>query len=54
VLVTHDVEPGVFYATNNKGVFRSTDAGSSWEAMPIRWPQSLRFGRAHALVVVRE
>ncbi|HEY6540709.1 MAG TPA: glycosyl hydrolase [Ktedonobacteraceae bacterium] len=54
VLATHAAEPGVFYAANNRGVFRSADAGSSWEAMPIRWSQDLRFGRAHALVVVQE
>lgn len=54
VLAAHEAEPGVFYASNNRGVFRSTDAGSSWEAMPVRWPQGLRFGRAHVLVVVQE
>lgn len=52
VLATHEAEPGVFYAANNRGIFRSTDAGSSWEPMPIRWPQDLRVGRAHALIVV--
>jgi len=30
VLVAHEAEPGVFYAANNKGVFRSADAGSTW------------------------
>ena len=54
VLATHEAEPGVFYAANNKGVFRSADAGSSWVVVPIRWPQGLRLGRAHALVVVQE
>jgi hypothetical protein len=54
VLATHEAEPGVFYAANNNGVFRSANAGSSWEALPIRWPQGLRIGRANALVVVPE
>src|SRR5260221_10405952 len=54
VLATHEAEPGVFYAANNKGAFRSADAGSSWEARPIRWPQGMRIGRAHALAVVPE
>lgn len=54
VLATHEAEPGVFYAANNKGAFRSADAGSSWEALPIRWPQGMRIGRAHALAVVPE
>src|SRR5229473_742363 len=54
VLATHEAEPGVFYAANNKGALRSADAGSSWEALPIRWPQGMRIGRAHALAVVPE
>jgi len=52
VLVANEAEPGVFYAANNKGVFRSADAGSSWEMVPIRWPEGLRLGRAHALVAL--
>jgi hypothetical protein len=54
VLATHEAEPGVFYAANNLGVFRSADAGSRWEALPIRWPQGLHIGRANALTVVPE
>ncbi len=54
VLATHEAEPGVFYAANNKGVFRSVDAGSHWEALPIRWPQGLRLGHVNALMVVPE
>nr|MDQ2716926.1 glycosyl hydrolase [Chloroflexota bacterium] len=55
VLAANEAEPGVFYAANNKGVFRSTDAGSSWEALPIRWPEKRTpGGRAHALVVMPE
>jgi hypothetical protein len=54
VLATHKAEPGVFYAANNKGIFRSANAGSSWEALQIRWPQGLHIGRANALMVVPE
>ncbi len=54
VLATQEAEPGVFYAANNKGIFRSTDAGASWTELPVRWPQGFRLGRAHALVVVQE
>lgn len=54
VLATHEAEPGVFYAANNKGVFRSADARSSWEALPIRWPEGLHIGRANALMVAPE
>jgi hypothetical protein len=51
VLAANEAEAGVFYAANNKGVFRSADGGCSWEAMPIRWPAGTHLGRAHALVV---
>lgn len=54
VLATAEAEPGVFYAANNHGLFRSADAGSSWEELPIPWPNGIRIGRAHALVVVPE
>jgi len=52
VLAADEAEPGVFYAANNKGVFRSVNAGSSWEAIPIQWPTDMSIGRAHALVVI--
>jgi photosystem II stability/assembly factor-like uncharacterized protein len=54
VLTANEAEPGVFYAANNKGVFRSADAGVTWEAVPVRWPEGTRPGRAHALVVVQD
>ena len=52
VLTVNAAEPGVFYAGSNQGIFRSTDAGVSWEALPIRWPDHFQMGRVHALVVV--
>jgi hypothetical protein len=30
---THAGEPGVIYAANNRGLFRSDDAGRSWKAL---------------------
>ena len=54
VLVANEAEPGVFYAANNKGLFRSADAGSTWEELPIPWPTDTRLGRAHALVAVQK
>jgi photosystem II stability/assembly factor-like uncharacterized protein len=53
-LATNEAEPGVFYAANNKGIFRSADAGSCWGALPIHWPQGLHLGHANALRVVPE
>jgi hypothetical protein len=35
---THAGEPGVIYAANNRGLFRSGDAGRSWKAMDLPWP----------------
>ncbi len=52
VLVANEAEPGVFYAANNQGVFRSADAGTSWEALRIRWPAGTRLGRASGLVAL--
>lgn len=54
VLTTHDAEPGVFYAANNHGLFRSADAGSTWEALSIPWPTGIQLGRANALAIVPE
>jgi photosystem II stability/assembly factor-like uncharacterized protein len=33
----HADEPGVIYAANNHGLFRSDDAGQSWKALDIPW-----------------
>jgi photosystem II stability/assembly factor-like uncharacterized protein len=35
---SHAGEPGVIYAANNHGLFRSDDAGRSWKALDIPWP----------------
>jgi photosystem II stability/assembly factor-like uncharacterized protein len=32
-------EPGVIYAANNRGLFRSDDAGQSWKALDLPWPE---------------
>jgi photosystem II stability/assembly factor-like uncharacterized protein len=36
---THTGEPGVTYAANNHGLFRSEDAGRSWKALDLSWPE---------------
>src|SRR5580698_1714773 len=38
-LATHAGEPGVIYAANNQGLFRSDDAGRSWKALDLAWPE---------------
>ena len=35
---TYAGEPGVIYAANNRGLFRSGDAGRSWKVMDLSWP----------------
>jgi photosystem II stability/assembly factor-like uncharacterized protein len=52
VLTAHEAEPGVFYAASNKGIFRSPDAGQTWEELRIAWPESFRLGRASSLVAL--
>lgn len=32
-------EPHVIYAANNRGVFRSNDAGATWERLDLPWPE---------------
>ena len=48
-LATNPAEPGVFYAINNHGVFRSPDAGLHWQSLKIPWPA--RYERQHQLAV---
>lgn len=54
VLTTNEAEPGVFYAANNRGIFRSADSGLNWEALSIPWPANTQLGRANGLIVVSE
>jgi hypothetical protein len=36
---THASEPGVVYAANNRGLFRSDDAARNWKPLDITWPE---------------
>lgn len=38
ILAADRTEPGVFYALTNRGLYRSPDAGLSWERLDITWP----------------
>jgi len=51
ILAAHRREPGVFYAANNKGLFRSGDSGATWERVPLPWPDHYRFQHVQALAV---
>jgi hypothetical protein len=50
-LAANEAEPRVFYAANNLGVYRSPDAGRSWEQMEIAWPEQEHKSRAEGLLV---
>lgn len=52
VLAANGDEPGVFYALTNEGLYRSPDAGSSWERLEIG-PQD-QFKRPTGLAIVGE
>jgi photosystem II stability/assembly factor-like uncharacterized protein len=49
-LATHPDDPGVIYAANNHGLFRSADAGATWQALDVAWPQGAFARGVDALV----
>jgi hypothetical protein len=51
VLGTHRSEPSIFYAATRRELYRSTDAGTSWEKLPVAWPDEARFNTVNAIVV---
>jgi hypothetical protein len=51
VLATHPAEPGVFYAASRRNLYRSADAGASWEKLSISWPAQASFNTVNAMVV---
>ena len=51
-LASHTREPGVFYACNNHGAYRSDDAGASWDRLDMPWPEPYRRLRVRALHVI--
>ena len=50
----HAGEPGVVYAANNRGLFRSDDAGRSWKALDLPWPEPGLADGAEALACLPE
>ena len=43
--------PGEFWAANNRGVYRSVDAGRSWERVTLAWPDAYTRGNVLAFHV---
>ncbi|HEX6383029.1 MAG TPA: glycosyl hydrolase [Anaerolineae bacterium] len=52
ILAANTTEPGTFYAANNHGLFRSADAGLTWEQLDVAWSGAYRSQRVNALIVV--
>lgn len=44
--------PGECYALNNRGLFRSTDAGESWATLDVEWPAGLTDQTPRGLAIV--
>ena len=44
--------PGEYYALNNRGLFRSTDAGESWVPLDVEWPGGLTDRTSRGLAIV--
>ena len=47
VSVLVSTAPGVFWAANNRGVYRSADGGRNWERLAIVWPDA--YARSNVL-----
>ncbi|MDG5819171.1 hypothetical protein [Natronococcus sp. A-GB7] len=45
-------EPGVVYAVNNRGPFRTADFGDSWDRLEVAWPESLEAQAPRGLAVL--
>jgi hypothetical protein len=53
VLATCEAEPGSFYAATRDGnVYRSADAGISWERLELLWPEEYQTPDVNGFVVV--
>lgn len=50
-LAFHPTQRGLLYAVCNQGLFRSTDAGLSFEMVPLAWPDEYRFRHVDGLTV---
>lgn len=51
-LAADPTEPGVVYAANNRGLFRSSDAGGSWDRLEIEWPGRFQEQRVAGIALV--
>lgn len=54
VLASNAAEPGVFYLLNNKGLYRSPDAGLNWEQIALPWKEQYQYQHQQALLINAE
>lgn len=54
ILASNSNELGIFYALTNKGLYRSPDAGVTWEQVMLPWNPSYEHQHQQALVVSEE
>lgn len=47
-----DSDSGVVYAVNNRGLFRSNDAGKTWEVLAVEWPDQFETQTCRGLSVL--
>jgi photosystem II stability/assembly factor-like uncharacterized protein len=47
-------EPGVVYAATNHGLARSTDAGETWTALDVSWPERFTDQTCRGLAAVKQ
>ncbi len=52
VLAANSAEPAVFYCAAESALYRSSDAGATWQWLNVKWPTLDRGWRAHALAAV--
>jgi hypothetical protein len=52
ILAIDPVEPGVYYAACNRGVYRSANGGHAWEPLAIPWSDDAAGRRIRSLLVV--
>ena len=51
IVATIHTQPGTFYALSNRGLFRSTDTGVTWESLDVPWDTAYVTQHQQALVV---
>lgn len=54
VIAAQEAEPGVFYAANNHGIFRSEDEGESWRRLNLPWPDDFHTQHVQGMVLMPE